>query len=74
MHKFLIDFLIYFRLTCFRLSLSPSSRGALYKFGNGSNLLGMGPSSGADWNCTVQTPSNLAIETRTTAEFVHSVP
>jgi hypothetical protein len=34
MHKFFIYFLIYFCLTCFRLSLSPSSRGTVYKFGS----------------------------------------
>jgi hypothetical protein len=43
---FFIYFLIYFCLTCFGLSLSPSSRGTVYKFGSGSSLLGMVSASG----------------------------
>jgi hypothetical protein len=56
---FFIQFLIYFCLTFFGLSLSPFSRGTVYKFGNGSSLLGMGLASGPGWNSTVPIWPNL---------------
>jgi hypothetical protein len=71
MHKFFfIYFLIYFCLPCFGLSLSPSSRDIVYKFGGGSSLLGMVSASVPGWNyyikvyittvfCVIYTPTRI---------------
>jgi hypothetical protein len=55
MHSLFIYFRMYFCLTCFRPSLSPSSRGTVFNFGSGSSLLYMVSASGPGWNS-----SNLA--------------
>jgi hypothetical protein len=47
---FVIHFLIYFCLTYFGLSLSPSSRGTVYKSDSGSSFLGMVSASGPGCN------------------------
>jgi hypothetical protein len=59
-----IYILICFCLTCFGLSLSPSSRGTVYKFGSGSSLLGMMSASGPGWkiqNFKMHGPYNINV-------------